>query len=85
MQQFVDDYKSCNLQIEAICEKVCDTYMFQIKPNYVFKIKELVVYIGNELEKTIEKLVQFYQKIIQFLILVFEGFENYMNIVRTVV
>ncbi|RZC39323.1 DHC N1 domain containing protein, partial [Asbolus verrucosus] len=80
LQQFVDDYKSCNLQIVAICEKICDTYMFRITPNYVFKIKELVVEISSQLEITIEKLIQHYHSIIQFLILVFEGFENYMTV-----
>nr|XP_015838947.1 PREDICTED: dynein heavy chain 2, axonemal [Tribolium castaneum] len=80
LQQFLDDYKSCNLQIVTICEKVCDTYMFRITPNYVFNIRELIIEISTQLEKTMEKLVIHYQNIIQFLILVFEGFENYMTV-----
>lgn len=55
--------------------------MFRITPNYVFNIQELIATIAKQLEKTMEKLVEYYNSIIQFLILVFEGFENYMTVV----
>lgn len=55
--------------------------MFKITPNYVFQIDELIHEISTHLERTMEVLIKHWHNIIQFLILVFEGFENYMTVV----
>lgn len=79
LQAFVDDYKNCNLQIVLICEKICDTPLISIKPNYAYDVEELVNELASYMKNVIDKIVTYYQEIIQFLILVFEGFEQYMQ------
>ncbi|KAG5894356.1 hypothetical protein JTB14_031917 [Gonioctena quinquepunctata] len=79
LQAFVDDYKRCNLQIVAICEKICDTPLINIRPNYAFEIEELVNELTNTMRDVLFKLLESYQDIIRFIILVFEGFESNMG------
>lgn len=75
----MDDYKNCNLQIVLICEKICDTPLISIRPNYVFDVEELVNELAAYMKNVIDKVIEYYKEIIQFLILVFEGFEQYMQ------
>ncbi|XP_050498494.1 dynein axonemal heavy chain 2 [Diabrotica virgifera virgifera] len=79
LQAFVDDYKSCNLKIVAICEKICDSPLICLKPNYAFDKDELIEELTDSIENVVSKLVDYYQEIIQFLIFVFEGFEFHMG------
>ncbi|XP_023311334.1 dynein heavy chain 2, axonemal [Anoplophora glabripennis] len=79
LQAFVDDYKNCNLQIVLISEKICDTPLISIKPNYAYDVEELVNELASYMKNVIDKIVVYYQETIQFLILVFEGFEQYMQ------
>lgn len=67
----------------AICEKMCDTPLITLKPNYPYEIKELVDELAKSMSRTIESVVEYYQQIIQFIILVFEGFEYHMSTVST--
>lgn len=82
MQEFLDDYKTVNLQIVTICEKICDTPLINLKPNYAYDIVELVNELAKHMTRTIETIISYYQQIIQFIILVFEGFEYHMATVN---
>ncbi|CAH0554839.1 unnamed protein product [Brassicogethes aeneus] len=75
LQDFVDDYKSCNLKIIGICEKICDTLLINITPNYNFELEELVDFMKTFMTDQLALLTKMFQEIIQFLIVVFEGFE----------
>ncbi|CAG9819075.1 unnamed protein product [Phaedon cochleariae] len=79
LQGFMDDYKNCNLQIVTICEKICDTPLIKIKTNYAYEIIELVDDIAHGMQNVLDVLIDCYQKIIEFIILVFEGFESFMG------
>ncbi|KAJ8920059.1 hypothetical protein NQ315_011713 [Exocentrus adspersus] len=79
LQAFVDDYKNCNLQIVLICEKICDTPLINIKTNYAFDLEELVDELARYMKNVIDKIITYYHEIIKFLILVFEGFEQYIH------
>ncbi|KAJ8936977.1 hypothetical protein NQ318_015641 [Aromia moschata] len=82
LQAFVDDYKNCNLQIVLICEKMCDTLLISIKPNYAFELDELINDLASHMDSVIDKLISYYQQTIQFIILVFEGFEVHMAAIK---
>lgn len=77
----MDDYKSCNLQIVAICEKICDTPLINLRPNHAYEILELVNELAHDMDAAVGVIIGYYQKIIQFIILVFEGFEFHMGTV----
>ncbi|XP_057654894.1 dynein axonemal heavy chain 2 isoform X2 [Diorhabda carinulata] len=79
LQSFVDDYKSCNIKIVAICEKICDSPLISLRPNYAYDINELIEELTNSIENVLTKLIDYFQEIIQFLIFVFEGFEHHMG------
>ncbi|KAK9890592.1 hypothetical protein WA026_011959 [Henosepilachna vigintioctopunctata] len=80
LQIFVDTYKTCNLKIVSICEKICDSPLINLPANYAFELKELQDELNSYMEKTIDKLVGYYQEIIEYLIVVFEGFESHMAV-----
>ncbi|KAF5308522.1 hypothetical protein FQR65_LT06187 [Abscondita terminalis] len=76
LQDFLDDYKSSNLQIVLICEKICDTPLISLRVNYAYTLKELVLDMNRYRNEVIEKLIEYYQEIVKYLIVVFEGFES---------
>lgn len=78
----MDDYKSCNMQIVAICEKLCDTPLINLRPNYAYDILELVNELARNMDGAVDFIIGYYQRIIQFIILVFEGFEFHMGTVN---
>lgn len=41
LQEFIDTYRMSNEQILRLCEKICDTPMIVIKPNYTYALEEL--------------------------------------------
>ncbi|XP_044753245.1 dynein axonemal heavy chain 2 [Coccinella septempunctata] len=79
LQIFVDTYKTCNLKIVSICEKICDTPLINLTSNYAFELEELQRELSSYMKKTIDKLVAYYEEIIEYLIVVFEGFEIHMT------
>lgn len=79
LQQFLDDYKKCNLQIVKICEKICDTFIIRIPTSEVYELHELRDYIIDYTEQASEKLAALYQDILRYLIVVYEGFESRIN------
>lgn len=84
MQDFLDDYKTCNLQIVTVCEKICDTPMIRLTQNYAYDLIELVREMNKYRNEIIEKIITYYQEIIQYLIVVFEGFESHIQMVTSI-
>ncbi|ERL85346.1 hypothetical protein D910_02766 [Dendroctonus ponderosae] len=78
-EDFVDDYKQCNLQIVLICEKICDTPLISLTQYTVMELQELVDELTKNMNDTLGKLISCYHTIIEFLVMVFEGFENVMG------
>lgn len=75
----MDDYKQCNLQIVLISEKVCDTPLLSLTGYTAMDLNDLVDDFSKNMNATLDKLIDYYHKIIEFLILVFEGFESVMG------
>lgn len=67
------------MKIVSICEKICDTTIITFKSNYIFNLEELQNAITASINKTFEQIMQYYQQIIKYLIIVYEGFENHMG------
>lgn len=70
------------MQIVSICEKICDTPLINIMPNYAFDINELIKAMHEYRYNAIKKIVEFYQDIVRHIIVVFEGFENQIQFVN---
>lgn len=79
LQEFLDEYKNCNLSIVRLCEQICDTPLIKLEPNHPYELKELVDSMKKFRKTAVEKLIDFYKKIMDFIIVVFEGFENYIS------
>lgn len=60
----MDDYKSCNMKIVSICEKMCDTPLIKIRTNYAFDITELVDELAKYMDSVLDKLIAYYREII---------------------
>lgn len=41
LQEFIDTYRMSNEQILRLSERICDTPMIVIKPNYTYALEEL--------------------------------------------
>ncbi|XP_030749874.1 dynein heavy chain 2, axonemal [Sitophilus oryzae] len=76
LQSFVDDYKQCNLQVVAICEKLCDTPLINLTQYSAMNLEDLVSELSKYMNNTITILIDYYYKITEFLVMVFEGFEH---------
>ncbi|XP_031338901.1 dynein heavy chain 2, axonemal-like isoform X2 [Photinus pyralis] len=76
LQDFLDDYKTCNLQIVQVCERICGTSLIQLEENHAYDLIELIHYLGKYRNDIIDKLIEDYREIIQYLIVVYEGFES---------
>ncbi|XP_050296141.1 dynein axonemal heavy chain 2 isoform X2 [Anthonomus grandis grandis] len=79
LQDFVDNYKQCNLQIVLICEKICDTPLICLTQYTAMDLQDLVDDLSKKMNDTLSKLIEQYHKIIEYLVMVFEGFENVMG------
>ncbi|KAF5292010.1 hypothetical protein FQA39_LY14127 [Lamprigera yunnana] len=76
LQDFLDDYKTSNMQIISICEKICDCPLISLQINYAYDLRELILHMNAHRNEIIEKLISFYQEICQYLIVIYEGFES---------
>ncbi|KAB0795300.1 hypothetical protein PPYR_12139 [Photinus pyralis] len=80
LQDFLDDYKSSNLQIILLCEKICDTSLICLRPNYAYNLIELIKDMSQYRNETIDTIVKYYQEIIQYVVLIYEGFESQIHL-----
>lgn len=78
LQDFLDDYKTCNYQIVAICEKICDTPLINLQINQAYDLRDLILDMYTYRNKIISQLVGFYQDTVRYIIVVYEGFESQM-------
>lgn len=78
LQDFLDDYKTCNYQIVAICEKICDTPIINLQISQAYDLRDLIWDMYNYRSNTVSELVKHYQDIVRYIIVVYEGFENHM-------
>lgn len=83
LQEFVNDYKTCNLQIVKICEQICDMPLLIIPTGHVYDLNELNMAIDECLIAKTRKLAGHLQDIIRYMIVVYEGFESQMNYVSS--
>ncbi|XP_066137784.1 dynein axonemal heavy chain 2 [Euwallacea fornicatus] len=79
LQEFIDDYKQCNLHIVLICEKICHTPLIHLTGYTAMKLQDLVDGFSRKINKTLVVLIDYYHKIIEFLMVVFEGFQGVMG------
>lgn len=64
------------MQIVKICEKICDSRLIKLTPNYAYGIVELVDSMYDYREGVIKTLLGYYRQILDYIIFVFEGFES---------
>ncbi|XP_054274165.1 dynein axonemal heavy chain 2 [Macrosteles quadrilineatus] len=83
LQKFVDDYKSCNVEVVKLCEKICDTPLINIPLHDPFMLKELVRVMADYRHSATRQLVDYYNEIFKYLVVVYEGFESYMGSMKT--
>ncbi|XP_012280984.2 dynein heavy chain 2, axonemal [Orussus abietinus] len=75
LQEFLDTYKISNFEIVKVCERICDRPMIRIRPNYAYRLKELEMELRNEREAVIQDIIKDYSTIMQFVMVVYEGFQ----------
>lgn len=66
------------MEIVKICEKICDTSLIKITPNYAFDLHELIAHMDRYRNRALRDLAHHYRGIIEFVIVIFEGFEPYI-------
>lgn len=80
LQEFLDEYKNCNLGILSSCEQICNTLLIKLEPNYQYELSEFVECLESYRRASVESILNCYKKIIEFIVIVFEGFEPYIPI-----
>ncbi|KAG7305948.1 hypothetical protein JYU34_008511 [Plutella xylostella] len=79
LQDFLTTYKTCNVNLAKIMEKICDTPLIEFDIYNVFDIKDLRATIREMQLSAIEKILEMYKEIITYIIIVYEGFETQIN------
>lgn len=72
----MDEYKNCNLNIVRICERICDTSLIKLKVNHAYELNELVEEMSIHRHREVDQLLEYCKQITEYIIVVFEGFEN---------
>lgn len=80
LQEFLDEYKNCNLSILSLCEQICNTLLIKLEPNYAYELDELVECFTSFRRASIDSITYCYKKILGFIVIVFEGFEPYIAV-----
>lgn len=78
LQEFLDEYKNCNLAILGLCEQICNTLLIKLEPNYAYELEELVDCLTKFRRAAVNSIIECYKKIVDFIIIVFEGFEQHI-------
>ncbi|PNF16790.1 hypothetical protein B7P43_G00884 [Cryptotermes secundus] len=78
LQHLVDDFKNFNLEIVSICEAICDTPLIYVDTSHVYELKELDCHLSNFRDEAMAKILAHYECIIQCIVTVYEGFEEYI-------
>lgn len=79
LQDFLTTYKTCNVNLAKIMEKICDTPLIEFDIYNVFDIKDLRATIREMQLSAIDKILEMYKEIITYIIIVYEGFETQIN------
>jgi len=79
LQEFLDIYKLSNLHIVKICEKICDTPLLKITNTSTITLQEFIINMEKYRKTTLYKLLDANNNIIKFIIVVYEGFEAYIE------
>ncbi|CAL7938030.1 unnamed protein product [Xylocopa violacea] len=82
LQEFIDIYKESNWEIVKICEKICDTPMIKIKPNYTYKLLEFQQELIKIRDKTFEVLLGHYRTIVQYVMVICDGFKDVLQEIK---
>lgn len=80
LQDFLDEYKNCNLGILSLCEQICNSLLIKLEPSYAYQLGELIETLKNYRRSSVDQIIECYKKILDFIIIVFEGFEQHMSI-----
>ncbi|XP_017886409.1 dynein heavy chain 2, axonemal [Ceratina calcarata] len=76
LQEFVDVYKESIHQIVSICERICDTPMIKIKPNYTYRLNELQDELVKVRDETFELLLDYHRTVFQYVMVIYDGVKD---------
>ncbi|KAJ9574123.1 hypothetical protein L9F63_008537, partial [Diploptera punctata] len=79
----IQDFKNCNLEIVSICEKIADTPLFYIESAHVYDLMELDTHLVKCRDEALIKILKFYDDIMECMSVVHEAFENYIELMGT--
>ncbi|XP_008209980.1 dynein heavy chain 2, axonemal [Nasonia vitripennis] len=75
LQEFIDTYKKCNLEIFKICESICGVVMIKIRHNHVYELDELLDEMETSRNEAFDIFMEKYKLIVKYLLVVYEGFQ----------
>lgn len=67
-----------------ICERICDTPLIEIKPNFVYQLEDLQEHLNTFKYNVTVNLLKMIRDIMNYMIVVYEGFEQYMHMVNII-
>lgn len=79
LQQFVDIFKVANLSVVRTCEEICDTPILKIITNHPVNLIELESCMEKHRHDELKKIMQYYRNIIEYILIVYDGFHNEME------
>lgn len=65
-----------------LCEKICDTRILYIPSGVIYELEDLENQIEAYRADALVKIIKYYQEILKFLVIIYEGFENDITAVR---
>ncbi|XP_039277425.1 dynein heavy chain 2, axonemal [Nilaparvata lugens] len=79
MQEFVDSYKSCNLEVVSLCEKICSSRMLDIPVSRIYELRVVQQKISAKRKHCARYIVNLYNKILKMLQIIFEEFVPHLS------
>lgn len=82
LQHFVNIYKIINMALIDSFECIANDRILKLKFRKVFELDEFKEILRETRNETVRDIANLYKKVIKYIIVVYDGFENYIGDVR---
>lgn len=79
LQHFVNIYKIINMALINSFECIANDRILKLKFRQVFELEEFKLVLKETRNETVKQIAGLYKKVIKYIIVVYDGFENYIG------
>ena len=79
LQHFVNIYKVINMALINSFECIANDRILKLKFRQVYELEDFKVILKGTRDETVKQIAGLYKKVIKYIIVVYDGFENYIG------